>query len=218
MLKLIIGNKNYSSWSLRAWLMLKHFELEFEEIRIPLDTENTMSQIARYSDAGKVPVLRDADLEIWDSLAICEYVSERHLDGRGWPADPAVRAQARSASAEMHSSFTALRSEMPMNCRALRRIECTPACLRDITRIDRLWSELRRRYGADQPWLCGDFSIVDCMFAPVVARFNTYRPQLSEVAQVYVETLLQHPSMLEWYRQAYEESEILPNEEVGKPI
>jgi glutathione S-transferase len=215
-MQLVIGNKNYSSWSLRPWLLLTHFNLPFEEIRIPLDTPNFASTLSQYSDAGKVPVLQDQGITIWDSLAICEYVSEQYLDGKGWPANPLARAQARSASAEMHSSFMAVRGNMPMNCRRSRIIEFTAAMLAEITRIDQLWCELRHEYGKDGDFLFGQFSIADCMFAPMAARFNTYQPDLSEISANYVASIIKLPAMQSWYAQATQEVEVLPQEEVGQ--
>lgn len=216
-MKLVIGNKNYSSWSLRPWLLLTAHGLPFEEVRIPLDTGETPDLLARWTPAGRVPALHDDGLSIWDSLAICEYVSEKYLDGRGWPDDPGARARARSCSAEMHSGFFALRSRLPMNCRALgRRVEFSAELQPEIARIDALWSELRRRYAAAGPWLFGPFTIADCMFAPVVFRFNTYDVELSQVAAAYRDVLLNHEQMPLWLQQARAESEVIEREEVGK--
>ncbi len=216
-MQLIIGNRNYSSWSLRPWLLLSHFGLEFECHRITLDTDEFASEIQRYSKAGKVPVLIDKDTEIWDSLAICEYVSEQYLDGRGWPAATLARAQARSASAEMHSSFTQLRTAMPMNCRARRTIQISDGVRNEINRIDELWNELRAHYGSSGKWLIGEFSIVDCMYAPIASRFHTYQPELSDVAANYVQTMIDHPQVRNWYQLAQAEPETLETEEVGEP-
>jgi glutathione S-transferase len=216
-MKLIIGNKNYSSWSLRPWLLLNHFNLAFEEIRIPLDTPEFTSTLAQYSAAGKVPVLQDKGIEIWDSLAICEYISEQYLDGKGWPADALARAQARSASAEMHSSFMAVRSSMPMNCRSSRIISISSEADKEIKRIDQLWSQLRGNYGNNGDYLFGEFSIADCMFAPMVSRFNSYLPELGETSQHYVKTVINNSAMQQWYEQAAMETEVLEREEVGQP-
>ncbi len=216
-MQLIIGNKNYSSWSLRPWLLLSHFNLAFEEIRIPLDTPDFATNLAQYSAAGKVPVLHDKGVEIWDSLAICEYVSEQYLDGKGWPAAPLARAQARSASAEMHSSFTAIRSSMPMNCRSSRVISISAEIRADISRVDQLWTQLRDTYGSKGDFLFGDFSIADCMFAPMASRFNTYLPELSASSQDYIKALINNPAMQQWYAQAAQETEVLEREEAGQP-
>ena len=217
-MKLIIGNKNYSSWSLRPWLLLKHFDISFEEIRIPLFTGDFEATLARYTDAGKVPVLHDAGLAVWDSLAICEYISEQYLDGRGWPADTTARAEARSASAEMHSSFMQIREQMPMNCRDQREIDFSAAILSEIQRVDALWQTLRAKYRSEVDWLCGGFSIVDCMYAPMASRFYSYRPELSSTGQAYVQRIIDHPQMRLWYRQALAEKEIIQQYQVGREI
>ena len=215
-MKLVIGNKNYSSWSLRAWLLLHAFKLPFEEIRVSLSTPATSDQLKTFSKAAKVPVLLDGELVVWDSLAICEYVSESYLGGQAWPAAPIARAHARSAAAEMHSSFTALRSQMPMNCRASnRKVPMTAELQRDIKRIDELWTELRETHGHNGQFLCGDFSIVDCMFAPVAFRCNTYGAPLSAPAQSYVHTLLKLPSMQQWLADARAETEVIAEDEAG---
>lgn len=215
-MKLIIGNKNYSSWSLRAWLLLAAHDLAFEEVRVALSTENTSSEIAKHTKAGKVPVLHDKGLVVWDSLAICEYVSEQYLDGKGWPVDAGHRAEARSCCAEMHSGFFALREKMPMNCRALNRsVVIRPDLQKDISRIDSLWSGLRARYSDYGPWLFGEFSIADCMFAPVVFRFATYNATVSESSKLYMENLLAHPKIKLWLKQAKSEEETVECDEVG---
>ncbi len=215
-MQLIIGNKNYSSWSLRPWLLLQHFGIDFEEIRIPLFTDDFESSLARYTDAGKVPVLHDGELVVWDSLAICEYISEQYLDGHGWPADKAARAEARSASAEMHSSFMQIREHMPMNCRGQREIEFSPAMIDEIHRVDKLWQTLRAKYRDQGEWLCGEFSIADCMYAPMASRFFSYHPPLSNTSQDYVERIINHPQMQDWYRAAAAETEVISQSEVGR--
>lgn len=215
-MKLIIGNKNYSSWSLRPWLLLSAFDLPFEEVRIPLFVDGFKAEIEQHSAAGKVPVLHDNGLVVWDSLAICEYVSEKYLGGKGWPEDERMRAEARSCCAEMHSGFAALRNDMPMNCRALdRKVDITPELQTDISRIDSLWSSLTSRYIDLGPWLFGSFSIADCMFAPVVFRFNTYDPIISTKAREYMKTMLAHPKINLWSEQAAKESEAIAYAEVG---
>ena len=216
-MKLIIGNKNYSSWSLRPWLMLSAFELPFEEVRIPLFVEGFKAEIEKYSAAGKVPVLHDNGLVVWDSLAICEYVSEKYLGGKGWPEDEKMRAEARSCAAEMHSGFATLRNDMPMNCRALdRKVEISTELGREIARIDALWTSLTSKYSDQGPWLFGKFSIADCMFAPVVFRFNTYSPEISIKARNYMETVLAHPKMKLWLEMAVDEQETIAYAEVGR--
>jgi len=211
---LVIGNKNYSSWSLRPWLLLRHFGVEFREVRLLLDTPEFFAEIGRYSPSGKVPALQDGDLSIWDSLAICEYGNERWLDGRGWPGDMQARAMARTAAAEMHSGFTALRSQLPMNSR--RRPDAyrwDEAAQRDIDRVQALWGELRQRYGEAGEFLFGEFSIADAMFAPVAIRFDGYGVSVGEVAKRYMQALFALPAMREWRQAAESETESVPGTE-----
>lgn len=215
-MKLIIGNKNYSSWSLRAWLLLAAGNVPFEEVKILLSQDETRTEIERYTNAGRVPVLHDKDLVVWDSLAICEYVSEQYLSGKGWPADSQARAKARSCCAEMHSGFFALRNQMPMNCRAVnRRVPMTAELEKDIRRIDQIWTQMRNEYADLGPWLFGDFSIADCMFAPVVFRFFTYDANVSETSQQYMSTLLGHPDVQDWLGEARTEPEVIDDDEAG---
>lgn len=215
-MELVIGNKNYSSWSLRPWLLLTHHGIAFEERRIPLDTAAMPALMAQYTEANKVPVLNDGGLRIWDSLAICEYVSETFLAGRGWPEERSARARARSCAAEMHSGFFALREMLPMNCRATgRHVASSPSLDRDLARIDHIWSTWRQCYRDQGDWLFGEFSIADCMFAPVAFRVRTYGILLSEHSQCYLETLLQHPRMQQWLAQAHSEAERIDAAEVG---
>lgn len=215
-MKLIIGNRNYSSWSLRPWLLLAAHGIPFEEIRIPLYQAGSREALSAYTDAGKVPVLHDGDTVVWDSLAICEYVSEQYLGGRGWPADAGARAEARSCSAEMHSGFFEIRAGLPMNCRAAgRRVASTPALQAEIDRVDAMWSGLRRRFADLGPWLFGEFSIADCMFAPVASRFRTYGVEVSDAGAAYKAHVLGSREMVLWYERAAAESEILETSEVG---
>lgn len=215
-MKLIIGNKNYSSWSLRPWLLLSVHGIPFEEVRIPLYRDDSREAVSAYTDSGKVPVLHDGDLVVWDSLAICEYLSERYLDGGGWPEDTSARAEARSWCAEMHSGFFAIRNGYPMNCRASgRHVAATPELEAETARIDAMWSGLRERYAGQGPWLFGEFSIVDCMFAPVVSRFRTYDVPVSGPCSTYMEHVLAHEAMVRWYEQSALESEFLEMSEVG---
>jgi glutathione S-transferase len=212
---LVIGNHNYSSWSLRAWLALRHCALDFDVHRIALDTAQFAEEIGRYSRAARVPVLIDEDTVIWDSLAIAEYGADR--TGRGWPADPAARAVARSASAEMHSGFAALRRAWPMNIRARdRRVRPDAAVLADLRRIDELWTECRRRYGANGPWLFGEYSIADSYYAPIACRLKTYGMDgMGEMSRAYLDVALAEPLLAEWTALALAETEILAGEEVG---
>ncbi len=215
-MKLIIGNKNYSSWSLRPWLLLSAYEIAFEEIRIPLFAAGYKERILSFSEAGKVPVLHDDNLIIWDSLAICEYICEKYLNGAGWPGDQIKRAKARSVCSEMHSGFSSLRNEMPMNCRARnRKVEITKELQNDISRIEKIWTKFRQENSTSGSWLFGEFSIADCMFAPVVFRFNTYKPELSDKTQEYITTMLEHPKIQLWMKQAQDEQETIAYAEVG---
>ncbi|HEY9886998.1 MAG TPA: glutathione S-transferase family protein, partial [Candidatus Obscuribacterales bacterium] len=186
-LKLVIGNKNYSSWSLRAWLYLTESQLAFEEIRLALFTEQWQAEIGRYTPAGKVPVLIHDGLTVWDSLAIMEYVRETFPQAVGWPSDRAARAHARAIAAEMHSGFVAIREELPQNlrvCQRRSRDDFSSTAQAEIARVETLWTEGLQRYGG--PWLCGDFSIADVMYAPVALRFVTYGITLSPLAQQFV--------------------------------
>lgn len=215
--KLIIGNKNYSSWSLRAWLLLREAGIEFEEHRIALDLDTTASEIASFNPGGTVPVLQLDGLTVWDTLAIAETAAERWPDARLWPADSDARAYARSICAEMHAGFPELRSCMPMNCRAMGRKVSLPDQLTDeIDRIIAIWSACHRQYSGDNGWLFGDFSVADAMFAPVVLRFRTYGINLPESAGFYPQRLLQSEAMQEWLAAAETEIEVIECEEKGR--
>lgn len=197
--RLVIGDKNLSSWSLRPWLLLRHFEVAFDEVPLPLDTPEFAARIGDYSPTGQVPALWDGDLQVWDSLAICEYANERWLDGRGWPADPDVRALARSAASEMHSGFAALRRQLPMQtCRQPGGASWDAAAQRDIDRIQALWAWMRARCEEDGPFLCGGFGIVDAMFAPVALRFAGYGVPVDAVAADYMAALEALPALRQW--------------------
>jgi glutathione S-transferase len=214
-LTLAIGNKNYSSWSLRAWIALKHLGVDFDEVVIPLDQAGTREQIDHYGPSGHVPVLRAGELVVWESLAICEYAAE--LTGRGWPRSSEARALARSVAAEMHSGFASLRSLWPMNARARnRRTAMTAALAADVERIDEIWSDCRHRFGAGGPWLFGaEYTIADAMYAPVVLRFNTYAARVSDSARWYMATVLEDGAMQEWLLAARAEPWTVAADEVG---
>ncbi|MGH6609285.1 MAG: glutathione S-transferase family protein [Burkholderiaceae bacterium] len=212
-MQLVIGNKNYSSWSLRPWLAMKQAGVQFSEVNVVLNKPDTKEKILRYSPSGKVPCLIDGELTIPDSLAICEYINERHADGRLWPRDVAARAHARSVVAEMHSGFAALRSQMPMDIRsrssdkgaAAQRREDVAA---DIERIQTIWSECLADGG---PMLFGGFSIADAFYAPVVTRFVTYGVKLSPLLAAYSEGVLSLPAMQQWISAAKAETETIEN-------
>jgi glutathione S-transferase len=207
---LVIGNKNYSSWSLRPWLLMRHFGVPFDEVRLPLDTPEFARGVARWSPSGRVPVLHQGDLVVWDSLAIAEYVNEAFLDGRGWPREAEPRAVARAVSAEMHSGFQALRNQLPLNCRK-RAKHFVPGAeaKHDIERIAELWRECRAHAG-DGEFLFGAFSIADAMYAPVVLRFRTYGIALGDVERSYADAILAMPAILEWLAAAEAEGLPLP--------
>jgi len=208
---LVIGNKNYSSWSLRPWLLLRHFGIAFDEVRILLDTAQFSEEVRRWSPNSRVPALHDGDLIVWDSLAICEYINERWLEGRGWPQDASVRAQARSAAAEMHSGFSALRKQLPMNCRrAADSYHWKNDAQADIDRVQALWRQMRSAHGGDSGFLCGGFGVVDAMFAPVAIRFRGYGVVVDGVSAAYCKALFALPAMQEWMVAALAESERLP--------
>lgn len=214
-LTLVIGNKNYSSWSLRPWLAMKQLGLEFNEIWIPLYKPESSKKIRQYSPSGKVPVLLHDTQTIWDSLAILEYLAEEFPSLSWWPKEKATRAIARSISAEMHSGFSSLRQNMPMNCRArLLGKGMTPEVQKDIDRIVTIWRDCRQNFGAAGEMLFGEFTIADAMFAPVVLRFITYGVQLDPAVQAYAEAVLALPALQEWLKSAEVESETLPVFEV----
>jgi glutathione S-transferase len=199
-LSLLIGNKAYSSWSLRAWLLLKQFGIPFEETLVPLYGPESKEKLLAFSPAGKVPALRCDDILVWESLAIVEFVAERFPDLAIWPRDASARALARSLAAEMHSGFTALRSEFPTNFRrAPRAIDApSPAAAADIARIDAAWRDARARFGSEGPFLFGGFSAADAMFAPVVCRFANYLLDVSPQAQDYMNAVQALPAYQEW--------------------
>ena len=213
MLQLVIANRNYSSWSLRAWLYLVESRIPFEEIRIPLYTEQWKENIARYSPGGRVPVLVDDGFSIWDSMAIIEYASEQFPQAVSWPDERKKRARARSFCAEMHSGFLALRDELPQNLRARNPLDpesLSGACRRQIERIDRIWSECRSENRASGEWLFGNFTIADVMFAPVALRFITYAIPVSPGAQEFIDAVTGMGSIRQWVADAREEAESIP--------
>jgi glutathione S-transferase len=214
-LTLVVGNRNYSAWSLRPWLLMKHLGLDFDVRELALDTPEFEAGIAALSPTRRVPVLLHGALRVWESLAICEYVSEL-AGGRGWPPDAALRAEARAVSAEMHAGFAALRAACPMNARATgRRVPMTPSVERDLRRIDAIWSGCRREHGELGPFLFGGFSVADAMFAPVVLRVRCYGLPLSELAKLYFDTMLSDPHLGDWIEASIRETQVIPCEEAG---
>jgi glutathione S-transferase len=214
-MKLVIGNTNYSTWSLRAWMAAKASGLEFEEVVVDLDAPETASRIGQYSGAGRVPVLVDGDVTVWDSLSIVEYLAEIAPDAALWPRDRAARAHARSAVAEMHVGFAAMRAHYPMNLR--RAVGARPpdaAADRDVARVCALWREARQRFGAGGPYLYGAFTAADAYFAPVASRFRTYSVSLAPVEAEYRDVVLAHPAMVEWTARAKAETWVVHADEV----
>jgi glutathione S-transferase len=214
-LTLVIGTRNYSSWSLRPWLLLRHLGLAFRERLVHLDTPEFASEVAAVSPSRRVPVLLHGPVTVWESLAICEYASEL-AGGRGWPVDANDRAQARSVAAEMHAGFTALRSTCPMNVRARgRRVPMTEALAGDLERIGEIWTRCRREYASRGPWLFGDYSAADAMFAPVAFRIQTYDLPLPATAVGYQATVLADPQLREWADDAAVEGVTVAADEAG---
>ena len=215
-LKLVMGNRNYSSWSYRAWLCLRKCEVEFEEVVLPLDTPEFQARIGEFSPTGKVPVLLHEGHCIWDSLAICEYANERFAAGRLWPQDHASRALGRSMVAEMHSGFNGLRSDLPMNFRAENRtVEISPGTRSDIDRVFALWQDSLTRHADDGPWLLGAFSIADAMFAPVVIRLGNYGISVPDTLCAYVEQHWSDPDVQRWAELAALETWVVEQDEAG---
>lgn len=209
MLKLVIGNKNYSSWSMRPWLALRANDIPFEEIFVPLYTDNPAdkARIVSFSKAGKVPTLIDGDVTVWDSLAIIEYLAEKFPDARIWPADRAARAHARAISAEMHSGFVPLRSECGMNLhRPIGAVALSDDARANVARVQQIWADCHARYGSQGPFLFGGFSGADAMYAPVVHRFLTYAIPVEGAARHYVDAMLALPAFQEWTRDGLAET------------
>ncbi|WP_271105154.1 glutathione S-transferase family protein [Pseudomonas tohonis] len=210
-LTLVIGNKNYSSWSLRGWLAMALTEAPFEELRIPLYAADSHRRLLAHSPTAKVPVLEtEADGAIWDSLAIAEYLAERFPEAHLWPFGQAARAHARAICAEMHSGFVALRSHMPMDMKRNQALDGIPEeAAEDIRRICAIWSDCRRRFGQDGPYLFGHASIADAFYAPVASRLRSYAVELPGEAAAYVDTIYRWSAFQRWYQAALQETEII---------
>jgi len=191
------------------------FGVDFDEHIESLAAPKLSVRLKRFSDSARVPVLNDGDLTIWDSLAICEYINDQYLNGRAWPSDKNDKAVARAVTAEMHSGFVAMRTEMPMNCRASRYVDLSEDALTDIARIDAIWSKYAHLDSQGNLRLFGEFGIADCFFAPVILRFVTYQPELSMLARSYLNSMRQHPSFQVWVEAALQEDEILGVDEAG---
>jgi len=213
-LKLIIGNKAYSSWSLRPWLALRHLGIPFEEELVPLFLPGSKEKISSFSEAGKVPVLIDGTITVWESLAILDYLDEHHADGRLWPQDRAARAHARSSASEMHAGFGPLRSALPMNVRRpVAPLPVDEAVGRNIARIQGLWRLARLNWGQGGPFLYGAFSAADAMFAPVVLRFHHYAVPAWPELQPYMDAIRALPAMQDWVAAGTAEPWIIEDDE-----
>jgi len=214
-LKLVIGNKNYSSWSMRPWVAMRAAHIAFDEVFIPLYTNVAdKNRILSFTRSGKVPALIDGDVTVWDSLAIIEYLAERFPEAKLWPDDRARRAHARSISAEMHSAFLPLRNECSMNLRRpVRAVALSADARSDIERIQEIWTECRGRYEKLGPFLFGPFTAADAMFAPVVHRFRTYAIQGVPQVQAYMETMMALPAFAEWTRDGLAETLVIEQAE-----
>ncbi|PHV13066.1 glutathione S-transferase family protein [Chitinimonas sp. BJB300] len=210
MLQLVIGNKAYSSWSLRPWILLKQFGIAFEEIVIPLYEAGTAEKIGRYTPTGKVPCLIDGPITVWESIAICEYLAEEYPQHKMWPEDRARRAEARALAAEMHAGFSALRTHHPMNVRKIKPAKPRqPEVERDLARFIAIVEGLRTRFADQGPFLMGEFSILDAMYAPVATRCRTYSFPLPAHTQAWVDHILSQPAVRDWYATAEAEPWVL---------
>jgi glutathione S-transferase len=218
MLHLVIGNKNYSSWSLRPWLAMRVAGIPFEETVISLEAADFKSRLLQLSGAGKVPVLMDGEIRIWESLAILEYLAEKFPAAGLWPQQPAARGHARAVAAEMHAGFQALRRQLPMNVwRPVIPRPLDADAKADAARIESLWTECRTRFGSAGPFLYGTFGATDAMYAPMLWRFHTYAVELNDVARAYMRAMMALPAWNEWREAAVREPWVLPHDEVDWP-
>jgi|HubBroStandDraft_6_1064221.scaffolds.fasta_scaffold178044_2 glutathione S-transferase len=218
-LHLVIGNKNYSSWSFRPWLAMKVAGIAFDETVISLEAKDFKARVMAVSGAGKVPVLIDGETPVWESLAILEYLAEKFPAAALWPKDAAARAQARAVAAEMHAGFVPLRRLLPMNVwRSVKPRALDDGSKTDVARIEAIWCDCRARYGAAGPFLFGAFGAADAMYAPVVWRFHTYAVEVSEVARAYISAMMALPAWGEWRDAARREPWVLEHDEVDWPI
>jgi glutathione S-transferase len=217
-LKLILGNKNYSSWSFRPWIGMRMAGVPFEEEVVSLNAPDFKARVGSVSGTGKVPVLIDGDVRVWESLAILEYVAEKFPAARLWPDDPAARAHARAISSEMHAGFLPLRRLCPMNMwRPVKKRELTPEVAVNVARIDALWSDCRTRFGRGGPFLFGTFGAADAMYAPVVSRFHTYAVEVGPASRAYMQAVMALPAWSEWQEAGRREPWVLPEDEPDWP-
>ena len=217
-LHLIIGNKNYSSWSMRPWFAMRTAGIAFDETVISLDAADFKARVAKHSGTGKVPVLIDGDVEVWESMAILEYVADKFPQCALWPADAKARALARAVANEMHAGFIPLRRHLPMNMwRPVIGRDLTPEAADNVQRIDAMWSDCRARFGGGGPFLFGRFTAADAMYAPVVARFATYAVDVGAVSRAYMQAVIALPAWQEWSAAALKEPWVLPQDEPDWP-
>lgn len=217
-LKLIIGNKNYSSWSLRPWLAMQVAGIPFAEELIPLYEPGSRERVLKYSPAGKVPVLIDGEARLWESLAILEHLAEKFPAAGLWPAEAEARAHARAIAAEMHAGFAPLRRHCPMNLwRPVAKRELDPEVRENVQRIDALWSDSRARFGRNGPFLFGRFGAADAMYAPIVARLHTYAVEVGAPARAYMDAVMALPALQQWTAAALKEPWVMAGNEVDWP-
>jgi glutathione S-transferase len=218
-LSLIIGNKNYSSWSMRPWIAMKVAGIPFTEEVISLDAPEFKERVSKVSGTGKVPVLCDGDIHVWESLAILEYLAETFPEAGLWPSDPKARAYARAIASEMHAGFVPLRRHLPMNMwRPPKPRDLPDDVLANVRRVEHIWTDCRTRFGQGGPFLFGRFGAADAMYAPVVSRFQTYAVKVGSAAQDYMNAMLALPAWSEWRAAAVKEPWVLPQDEVDWPI
>jgi glutathione S-transferase len=217
-LHLVIGNKNYSSWSMRPWIALRVAKIPFEETVIPLYEPGSAERIRKISPAGKVPILIDGEIPVWESLAILEYLGEKFPEAGLWPKNAAVRAHARAIASEMHAGFQALRRECIMNMwHPPKKRELSADASADVKRIDQIWSGCRGRFAAEGPFLFGEFSAADAMYAPVVSRFHTYMADVSAASRAYMTAVMALPAWNDWFQAALKETWVMPHNEPDWP-
>jgi glutathione S-transferase len=217
-LHLTIGNKNYSSWSLRPWIALKVAGVAFAETVIPIYVSGSKEKFLARSPAGKVPILQDGAVTVWESLAILEYVAEQYPEAALWPRDVAARAHARAIANEMHAGFVPLRRQCPMNMwRPVKKLELNPEAAANVVRINALWADCRARFGAGGPFLFGAFTAADAMYAPVVSRLHTYAADVGATSRAYMDAVMALPAWREWYDAALKEEWVLAEDEVDWP-
>ena len=217
-LHLTLGNKNYSSWSFRPWIAVKVSGISFAETVIPIYYPGSREKFLALSPAGKVPILQDGDVTVWESLAILEYVAEKFADAGLWPRDAAARAHARAIASEMHAGFVPLRRRCPMNMwRPVKKLALSAETAANVARIDAMWSDCRARFGQDGPFLFGRFSAADAMYAPVVSRFHTYEIEVGAASAAYMQAVMALPAWQEWHAAALKEEWLLEEDEVDWP-